>query len=420
MLNFIVRKLRLLLSLPSLCGKRRAQNTRLLLPRVGSIVCAVSLIVVLLNIWGSLTLAQNSSNVDDLQRRRLQVEQERSKVTKQRQQIENLEGAAKNRLGGLKRNIQFTDGQIQENEAKLKQANEKLQKIEADLKVAETAYNGKQGNTVARLRVLQRQRNTGTWVALLQSKSLEELLDRRYQLQLVYKADRKSLLALKAEKEKISDKKLLAEIQKNQIALLSEQLLYQKADYSAQASVQTELVTRLNNDRQALEAAEQQLAQDSNSISAVIAQRLAEQRVAFRNNTPGYQRVLGTGQMVQPVNGPITSNFGYRRHPVLGTGRLHAGTDFGAPAGAPIFAADSGTVIVAEWYGGYGNAVIIDHGNGLTTLYGHCSELYVTVGQGVQRGQPIAAVGSTGLSTGPHLHFEVRQQGEPVEPLAYL
>jgi len=350
----------------------------------------------------------------------LQVEQERSTVNKKRQQIENLEGAAKNRLGGLKRNIQFTEGQIQENETKLKQANEELRTIEADLKVAETAYKGKQENTVARLRVLQRQRNTGTWVALLQSQSLEELLDRRYQLQLVYKADRKSLLALKAEKEKISDKKLLAEIQKNQIALLSEQLQYQKADYSAQASVQTKLVTRLNNDRRALEAAEQQLAQDSNSISAVIAQRLAEQRIAFRNNTPGYQRILGTGQMVQPVNGPITSNFGYRRHPVLGTGRLHAGTDFGAPAGAPIFAADSGTVIVAEWYGGYGNAVIVDHGNGLTTLYGHCSELYVTVGQGVQRGQPIAAVGSTGLSTGPHLHFEVRQQGEPVEPLAYL
>ena len=215
--------------------------------------------MVLLNIWGSFTLAQNPSNVDDLQRRRLQVEQERSNVTKKRQQIENLEGAAKNRLGGLKRNIQFTDGQIQANEAKLKQANGKLQKIEADLKVAETAYNGKQGNTVARLRVLQRQRNTGTWVALLQSKSLEELLDRRYQLQLVYKADRKSLLALKAQKDKISDKKLLVEIQKNQIALLSEQLLYQKADYSAQASVQTELVNRLKTDRRALAAAEQQL-----------------------------------------------------------------------------------------------------------------------------------------------------------------
>jgi murein DD-endopeptidase MepM/ murein hydrolase activator NlpD len=179
-------------------------------------------------------------------------------------------------------------------------------------------------------------------------------------------------------------------------------------------------VNRLNTDRLALEAAEQQLAQDSNSIANVIAQRLAEQQLAFRTGTPGYQRVLGTGQMLNPVSGPITSNFGYRQHPILGSSRFHAGTDFGVPQGTPILAADSGTVIVAEWYGGYGNAVIIDHGNGLTTLYGHCSELYVSVGQGVQRGQTIAAVGSTGLSTGPHLHFEVRQQGEPVDPLAYL
>lgn len=384
------------------------------------VIFGVSLAGFLFALGEPHSLAQNSSDLNELQERRIQVEEQRSKVRQQRQQIENLEGAAKKRLGGLERNIQFTEGQIKENEAQLQQANQKLQKIEADLTVAETAYKEKQGNTVARLRVLQRQRESSTWIALLQSQSIEELLERRYQLQQVYKADRKSLLVLKTEKEEISDKKLLAEIQKNQIALLSEQLLYQKANFKAQASVQSQLVTRLKTDRRALEAAEQQLSQDANNISKVIAQRLAEQQVAFRSGTPGYQRILGTGQMVRPVVGPITSDFGYRTHPVLGTRRFHAGTDFGAPTGAPIFAADSGTVIAAEWYGGYGNTVIIDHGNGLTTLYGHCSELYVTVGQGVQRGQTIAAVGSTGLSTGPHLHFEVRQQGEPVEPLAYL
>lgn len=399
--------------------KRNLFAARALLRIVG-VILGISLAIFLFTLGGSPTLAQNSSDLNDLQERRIQVEQQKSKVTKQRQQIENLEGAAKKRLGGLERNIQFTEGQIKDNEAKLKQANETLQKIEADLTKAETAYKEKQGNTIARLRVLQRQRDSNTWIALLQSKSIEDLLDRRYQLQLVYKSDRTSLLALKNEKEKINDKKLLAEIQKNQISLLSEQLLYQKANFKAQASVQNQLVTRLKTDRRALQAAEQQLSQDANNISKVIAQRIAEQQVAFRSNTPGYQRILGTGQMVRPVVGPITSNFGYRSHPILGRGRFHAGTDFGAPTGAPIFAADSGTVIVAEWYGGYGNAVIIDHGNGLTTLYGHCSELYVTVGQGVQRGQTIAAIGSTGLSTGPHLHFEVRQQGEPVEPLAYL
>ena len=88
--------------------------------------------------------------------------------------------------------------------------------------------------------------------------------------------------------------------------------------------------------------------------------------------------------------------------------------------GTTIRAADSGRVIFAGWYGGYGRAVVIDHGGGITTLYGHASRLYVSEGQSVQQGQSIAAVGSTGLSTGPHLHFEVRRNGNPINPMGFL
>ncbi|MBE9013859.1 M23 family metallopeptidase, partial [Pseudanabaenaceae cyanobacterium LEGE 13415] len=88
--------------------------------------------------------------------------------------------------------------------------------------------------------------------------------------------------------------------------------------------------------------------------------------------------------------------------------------------GHPILAADRGTVIFAGWYGGYGNSVILDHGNGITTMYAHAQELYVSEGETVERGKTIAATGSTGLSTGPHLHFEVRENGEPVDPMNYL
>lgn len=130
--------------------------------------------------------------------------------------------------------------------------------------------------------------------------------------------------------------------------------------------------------------------------------------------------IIGTGQMGYPSIGEITSSFGYRIHPILGYKRFHAGIDFGADTGSPIYAADSGVVLFAGWYGGYGQSVIIDHGNSLTTLYAHASELYVSEGQSIQQGQVIAAIGSTGLSTGPHLHFEVRQNGEPVDPLNYL
>jgi murein DD-endopeptidase MepM/ murein hydrolase activator NlpD len=124
--------------------------------------------------------------------------------------------------------------------------------------------------------------------------------------------------------------------------------------------------------------------------------------------------------MLFPSLGEITSVFGWRTHPILGYERFHAGLDIGADYGTLIHAADSGTVILAGWYGGYGNTVIIDHGGGITSLYAHASELYVHEGQTLQRGQAIAAVGSSGLSTGPHLHFEVRENGEPTDPMNYL
>ncbi len=126
------------------------------------------------------------------------------------------------------------------------------------------------------------------------------------------------------------------------------------------------------------------------------------------------------GAMVRPVAGPVTSGFGYRVHPILGTRRLHTGIDMGGGYGAPIVAAAAGRVILAAYYGGYGNTVIIDHGGGTTTLYAHQSRLAVSQGASVAAGQTVGYVGSTGLSTGPHLHFEVRKNGSPVDPLAFL
>lgn len=126
------------------------------------------------------------------------------------------------------------------------------------------------------------------------------------------------------------------------------------------------------------------------------------------------------GILAWPLNGPVSSPFGYRIHPITGTRRLHAGIDISAGYGAPIRAAGNGVVILAEWFGGYGNAIVIDHGGGLTTLYAHQSALNVGVGAAVTAGDVIGYVGSTGFSTGPHLHFETREYGTPVNPMSYL
>ena len=155
-----------------------------------------------------------------------------------------------------------------------------------------------------------------------------------------------------------------------------------------------------------LERQENELLAESNSLTGVI------------NGSSGGGG--GTGSLIWPVHGPVTSPFGWRIHPILGTKKFHTGIDIGVGYGTPIHAADSGAVIYATWMSGYGNVIIIDHGRGISTLYAHQSSLAVGNGVKVSRGQTIGYVGSTGFSTGPHLHFEVRVNGTPVDPMAYL
>jgi murein DD-endopeptidase MepM/ murein hydrolase activator NlpD len=371
-------------------------------------------------IFGDLFLpgtawAANEGSVPELQQKQKNIDDYRSSVNQAKQKLEAQEKSARDRLGGLGQQIKATASQIESEQDKLRAATEKLKQIEKELSVYQAKYSKQQMSTAARLRFLQRQTNSQGWVALMQSRSLEDLMDRQYQLKRVYSEDQKALVALKQAKAVIEAKKVETETQKNRIALITQQLAIQKASAEDQAQSENILVNRLKSDREALSAAEQQLAAESDQITKNIQQKLAA-NIAF----PGTIFVPGSGQFILPAEGPMTSPFGWRIHPISGDRRFHNGLDFGAEYGSLIKAADNGVVIAAEWTGGYGNAVIIDHGNGLTTLYGHTSQMYVTAGQVVRKGQPIAAVGSTGFSTGPHLHFEVRRQGEPIDPMPFL
>ncbi len=358
-------------------------------------------------------------SIDTLKQQQQQVQQQRQDVVKERDRLTNLQKAAENRLDGLQRNLQTTDSYIQDSELRLSQANQRLQELETDLAMAEVSYEEKQVATVARLRFLQRSPANQGWGILLQSENISDFISRRHQLKLVYQADRQILTKLNQQAKLINQQKTAVEQQKNQIDLIRQQLLGQKADYQAQAQSQSDLIQRLNSDRLALEAAQNQLEQDSKNLEVLIQQKVAEAHSKANSNSKSVI-IRGTGMFAYPSDAATSSPFGWRIHPILGYRRFHAGLDFAASYGSTIRAADSGTVIFAGWYGGYGKAVIIDHGNGITTLYGHTSELFVTEGQGVQRGQAISSVGSTGLSTGPHLHFEVRRDGTPVDPASYL
>ena len=128
------------------------------------------------------------------------------------------------------------------------------------------------------------------------------------------------------------------------------------------------------------------------------------------------RQTVTANQMALPVHGNVTSEFGYRLHPIYGTTLFHGGVDIGAELGSDVCAALDGEVVTAEYGESYGNYIVVDHGGGFQTVYGHCSKLLVQEGDRVKKGQTIALVGSTGVSTGPHLHFEVRSGGQKIDP----
>jgi murein DD-endopeptidase MepM/ murein hydrolase activator NlpD len=394
------------------------QQTRLLRLCIG-LCCVLCVLLALLPVF-----ANTSPSIDTLKQQKQQIQQERQNIVQERDRLTNLQKAAQTRLTGIAKNLQTTNSQIKDSELRLQQSSQRLQQLEANLAVTQRAYEERQVATVARLRYLQRSRVSQGWAVLLQSRDISDFISRRHQLKLVYQADQQILAKLSVQADRIYKQKTEVEEQKNEVALIREQLLAQKADYQTQAQSQSELIQRLNSDRLALEAAQNQLERDSKSLETLIQQKIAEAKAREEAQAKANIRtnvlVKGTGLFTLPSSASTSSPFGWRVHPILGYRRFHSGLDFAASYGSTIRAADSGTVIMAGWYGGYGKTVIISHGDGVTTLYGHASELYVSEGQTVQRGQAIAAVGSTGLSTGPHLHFEVRRNGTPVNPANYL
>ena len=184
-----------------------------------------------------------------------------------------------------------------------------------------------------------------------------------------------------------------------------------KAELAAEAALEQQLLGQVQARRSEYQRRILQLEQESSDIAALLRRHQADQSV-----TPSGKGVLGS-PLASPV---VTSTFGYRMHPIFGDRRLHAGIDLRAATGTPVYASGAGVVVWAGHRGGYGNTVVISHGGSLATLYAHNSSLLVSVGDTVSRGQPIARAGSTGNSTGPHLHFEVRVGGTPVDPLRYL
>ncbi|MGA9943978.1 MAG: peptidoglycan DD-metalloendopeptidase family protein [Candidatus Cybelea sp.] len=261
--------------------------------------------------------------------------------------------------------------------------------------------------------------------ALIGARSFSEFVERWEDLRLLIAANERTVRTRKAAEERVAA--IEADLERTRLALQQEDAAQQEArsQLDSLAGERRNLVELTAVRRRSVESQVAQIeglsAAEESALEGLILER--ERELAAQRRAAGIAGGVESGapgMFSWPVNGTITSPFGWRTNPFGGGPEFHQGLDIAAPMGTTVTAAAGGTVIMAQWYGGYGNYILIDHGASYSTGYGHLSAMYVSSGQSVQRGQAIGAVGSTGQSTGPHLHFEVRIAGKPVDPAPRL
>lgn len=288
----------------------------------------------------------------------------------------------------------------------IKQLQEEIQKAEVQLRARQAILN-------KRVRVIYMHGQLSYIEVILGANSFSDFANRLELLKRIIRSDFNLIQEIQQRKVAIEAKKVEIEKEKARLDELASEAQKVQDEVKAKKAEQQRVLAHARTQQDAAKQMEADLIARSNEIRQMIQSRMQQ-------NSGSDQIVHGNGTFIWPCNGPITSPFGYRTHPIFGTTIYHSGIDIGVDYNTPIHAADGGTVILAGWCGGYGNAVIIDHGNGLQTLYGHNTSVAVSEGQTVSQGQVIAYSGSTGYSTGPHCHFEVRRNGEAVDPMGYL
>lgn len=319
----------------------------------------------------------------------------------------------------LSSQVNSLEEKINELKASISENEKKLEKLKSDLKKAEKKVDTQNEDLSARLRNMYKNGSIGFVDVLMESGSFTEFLTNLDMVERIYEGDKEVLDELQKAYDEIDAKKkkvetLQAELKDSKEVAETEMKTVEKEKAKIAASnEETEKMLDELND-------------EADAITAKIKAEEEARKAAAAKNSGGSgssgssSGSSGGGRLSWPCNGTITSEQGWRIHPIFGYRKYHSGMDIGVAYGTPIKAAASGTVIMASWYGGYGYCVIIDHGNGLSTLYGHNSSLHVSYGQKVSRGQTIASAGSTGNSTGPHCHFEVRVNGTVTNPRNYL
>lgn len=357
----------------------------------------------------AVPVAASATDAQKHQQELQRIQQQKNQVTKIKKENERQQRDVSSKINGLESQIQTIENQISGLNGRISQTTSDIERKAVELQKAETGISNKKVTIDSRLRVMYKTGTVGYLEVLLGASDFKDLLSRIDAVRKIYEHDT-NLIRYMID-------------QKNLIAKTKQELESRKASYRQLVGEKASAQAAMNGKVDELEVTKKQLIKDHVALAAQEAKLQADADSVTRmlqSMKLGGKYVGGSMSWPVPGRGKITQSYGYSIHPILKKKLLHTGLDIGVPSGSNVVAAQSGTVIFAGWKGGYGKTVMIDHGGGIVTLYAHNSSLLVDVGAKVSRGGSIAASGSTGLSTGPHVHFEVRVNGQYVDPLKYV
>ncbi len=362
-----------------------------------------------------------------LQNRRARLQFESVRASDLRQQLAQTDAG----IVHVSATLDTLEALVRHNERNLSWNRVQLDAAEATLRRHDDALRGRLVDAYER-------GDLGYLNVLLSSSSWSEFVERWDDIRYLIAANVKTVQERRASEGAVAAARQALQSREVELADSRQAAQQTKFQLAALASQRTALVTAADVQRRNVASEVAQLedlsAAEEAQLEAMIRERQREEAARRAAEAEARRRAAqlagqaapapvnegAPGSFSWPASGPITSPFGMRDDPNGRGFRMHTGIDIGAPMGATITAAAGGRVIYAGWEGGYGNTIIIDHGGDTSTLYGHCSQIFVADGQDVQRGQAIGAVGATGDATGPHLHFEIRINGVPVDPSSRL
>lgn len=375
---------------------------------LSKLVPVLLMVAVLATFSPSLPPVARASALDDLQRELEQLHREMDALLKKITSTHVQEKQVLVDLARIETQLDNTIAKLNRLERDLSFLQGEIKVAEADLAAAEAHLARRQDYLAKRVRAIYEGGSVVYLEVLLGATSFSDFLGRFDLLRQLISKDNELLSAVKQERAEVAARKAALESQRTKALGLQQQTTARKASIQYQQDVKESYLAQVRQDRQLYEKAVDEIEAMSKQLEEEI------RKLATWGKRP-------TGKLAFPTTSRrVSSYFGMRFHPILRTYRLHTGIDFAAAIGTKIVAAEWGIVRRAETLGGYGKTVMIDHGGGLWTLYAHMSQISVSVGETVARGQLIGLVGSTGWSTGPHLHFEVRDNGTPVDPLTWL